>query len=72
MAGRKGSNRSQVSEGRTFALAIPHPGTCTLADGLRAVDGQRAVAGSDNLGFRDFFALADNVVAGTSGLQQRY
>lgn len=68
MASRKGINRSRVSDGGTFALAISHPGTCTLTDGLRAVDGKRAVARGDYLGFGDFFALADNVVAGSSGL----
>jgi hypothetical protein len=54
----------------TFALAIAHAGSCALANGLRAVDGQRTVAGSDNLGFGDLFALADDIVAGRSSLRR--
>ena len=52
----------------TFALATAHAGTCALADGLGAVNGQSAVAGGDDFGFSNFFALADDVVARSSGL----
>ncbi len=55
----------------TFALAIAHAGSCTLANGLRAVNGQRSVAGSNNLGFCDLLALADDIVASRSSLRHR-
>jgi hypothetical protein len=54
---------------RTFALAVPHAGARALADCLRAVDGKCAVAGGDDFGFSHFFTLADDIVAGSTGLR---
>jgi hypothetical protein len=53
------------SNGFEFLLQA---GTCALADGLDAVNGQSAVAGGDDFGFSNLFALADDVVARSSGL----
>lgn len=60
---------SAQGKARTFALAIAHPGASALADCLCAVDWEGAVAGSDDFGFSDFLALADDVVAGSNNLR---
>ncbi len=52
----------------TFALAIAHPSARALADRLRAVDWEGAVAGGNDFGFSDFLALADDVVACSNDL----